>query len=284
MGGGGATALWIVLAAAFLHAGWNAIVKRSTEQKLTMGLIALGHMIVGALMTLWFDPPDPASWVFIAASTAIHWAYYGFLLAAYRHGDLSLVYPVARGIAPVLIAGGAWAVAGERLSVQTTIGIAVVSLAILLLVIATRRKNGADGASVAFALGTGVTIAAYSIADGMGVRASGSPFGYIAWLFLLEGIFFFYVFASAWRRVGSLSLANWAAGAAGGIVSLTAYGLVIYAALLAPLGAISAVRESSVIVAALIGLWLFGERPFLPRLLSAILVAAGVVLIALARN
>lgn len=277
-------AFLMVLAAAFLHAAWNAIVKRSREQKLTMGLIALGHVIAGAGMVLWFDAPGPESWIWLAASTAIHWAYYGFLLAAYRHGDLSLVYPVARGVAPVLIAAGAWIGIGERLTGQTQGGVAIVSLAILYLVAATRRRDGADGASIAFALGTGATIAAYSIADGLGVRASGSPFGYIGWLFLLEGIFFLYVFATARARVANLGARDWLVGVGGGFVSLTAYGLVIYAALLAPLGAISAVRESSVIVASLIGVWLFGERPFLPRLASAILVAAGVLMIALAKG
>lgn len=276
-------ALWLVLLAAVLHALWNAMIKGSGDRAFTMGLINFGHGILGLALVLLFMPPAPASWPFIAASTIIHFFYYGFLIVAYRHGDLSQVYPIARGIAPLLVALGAQAFAGEVLSVKEWAAIALVSCGISVLVFG-RRQFRPSGKAVGAALMTGATIASYSVVDGMGVRASGGhAFGYIGWLFLLEciaGFGFMYL-----RRgvISTMPPRAWAWGIAGGIISAVAYGLAIYAKQIATLGSVSAVRESSVIIAALIGVWWFGERPWQPRLVAASVVAAGVVMLAFAR-
>ncbi|MEE9314857.1 MAG: EamA family transporter [Rhizobiaceae bacterium] len=271
----------LVLAAAFLHALWNALIKGSSDRVLTMGMINLGHAALGLLLVVLYLPPAVESWPFIAGSTFIHLFYYGFLIWAYRFGDLSQVYPIARGIAPVLIALGAQFFAGEYLSYQAWIGILIVSLGISILML--ERGKRIHRTALLAALLTGFTIAAYSVVDGMGVRVSQSPFGYIGWLFLLEVIpaaGFLFI-----RRKALLSANNkvYAIGLAGGLVSAIAYGLAIYAKNLTTLGTVSAIRESSVIIAALIGVIWFKERPWQLRVLSGMVVAAGVILLAVAK-
>ncbi|MCB1385683.1 MAG: hypothetical protein KDJ80_07050, partial [Nitratireductor sp.] len=168
-------ALSLILGAAVMHALWNAMIKGAGDRVLAMGLINIGHAVPGAVMVLAFLPPADEAWPFIIASTVIHYFYYGFLLLAYRHGDLSQVYPIARGVAPVLVAlGGQW-FAGEYLPLQAWLGILLVSAAIGFLMFAQRRQP-ANRITVLAALATGVIIASYSIVDGLGVRASQNPF------------------------------------------------------------------------------------------------------------
>jgi len=277
MGENAQYALTIVLAAAVLHATWNAMLKQAGERAIMMAMIAGAHMLVGAGMVVFFAFPGGASWPYIIASTVIHWFYYAFLLASYRLGDLSQVYPIARGMAPLLVAAGGWYFAGESLSRNAWIGICMISFGIMLLVVG--RGNGASRAAIGAALLTGLTIATYSVVDGLGVRLSASPLGYIGWLFLLEGFVSFYIFWRARGRLATLSPRVFATGLAGGLMSAGAYGLVIFAATLAPIGPISAVRESSVLIAALIGVLMFGERPWASRIASAAIVVCGILLL-----
>jgi drug/metabolite transporter (DMT)-like permease len=275
-------AVSLALVAAILHALWNAMVKNSGERLLMIGFISIGHIVPGTFMAWYFAPPAPDSWVFIAASTIIHWGYYTFLVSAYRDGDLSLVYPIARGASPLLVTLGAWLSIGEFPGPQLLAGIVVVSSGILLLGwLAARNRSGLP--ALVYALLTGLTIASYSIVDGLGVRASGSAGGYIGWLFLLEGLFAIYVFARERAKLRSVSIRAVATGFGGGVVSQAAYGLVIYAALFAPLGVVSAVRESSVLIAAVIGTLWFREGPWRARIVCAAIVASGVMMIGFAR-
>ncbi|MCC2112566.1 MAG: EamA family transporter [Hyphomicrobiales bacterium] len=208
----------------------------------------------------------------------MHWFYYAFLLTSYRLGDLSQVYPVARGIAPVLVAIGGWLFAGEVLNSGSWGAILLVSFGISLLA-ANAYRQRASSAAIFAALATGATIATYSVVDGLGARISQNPLGYIGWLFLFEGLFAFYVFVRERAKLPALGARIYRLGLFGGLASSAAYGMVIFAKTLAPLGAISAVRESSVIVAALIGVVLFGERPWELRLVSATIVVAGILLL-----
>lgn len=272
----------IVLLAAFLHALWNAMVKGSLDRTLALGLIALGHVVPGVALATVVPAPLVAAWPYIVASTVIHWGYYYYLNAAYCVGDLSFVYPVARGLAPVMIALGALVLADEYLPVLAWVGIAIVSLGILSLALSLVLWRHLPKHSPAFvpAVLTAILIAAYSIIDGLGIRQSGSPLGYIAWLFSAEicvAVFVLYPHAATLRTKGLRFL--WI-GLIGGLVSGLAYALVLYAKTLAPLGIIAAVRETSVIIAALIGVLVFGERPAKTRILSAIIVALGVAVIA----
>lgn len=273
-------ALVMVLAAAVLHAGWNAIVKGAGDRALAMAAVAGAHVVVGGVALAFVPAPAAASWPFIAASAVIHYAYYAFLFLSYRFGDLSHVYPIARGIAPMLVAMGALVFAGEMLEPRAWAGVIAVSVGIGLLAL---RRNGAmtaERSAVMAALATGVMIATYSVVDGIGIRLSQAPSGYIAWIFALE---FPITLGVLWRRGGAVSALPRRALAiafAGGLLSVLAYGLVLYAKTIAPLAAVSAVRESSVIIAALIGVLLFGERPWGRRLAAAAVVASGVILLA----
>lgn len=272
-------ALALVLTAALLHAVWNAMVKGTDERVVVLGLIALGHVAVGLVLIFLSAAPDAASWPYIAASTFIHFFYYAFLLLSYRLGDLSQVYPVARGIAPVLVAVGAYYFADEILPPVAWAGILTVSFGIFLLASGVERSRLGMKA-VGAALLTGMMIAAYSVVDGIGVRLAESPLGYIGWLFFFEGYVAFYIFFRERRKLRALPWPTYRVGLAGGVLSAGAYGLVIYAKTLAPLGAISAVRESSVIIAALIGVLLLGERPWRLRIAAAAIVVCGILLLA----
>lgn len=243
-----------------------------------LGLIAAGHVIPGIIIAGFVPPPALAAVPYIIASTVIHWAYYVFLNMAYRYGDLSFAYPVARGLAPILISLGALIWADELLPTLAWIGVATVSIGILTLV--SVRKT--DPRALGSALIVSVIIAAYSIVDGLGIRISGSPVGYVAWLYIAEIFVAIFVIATRSRRLRATQRSAILTGLAGGLLSALAYGLVLYAKTLAPLGIVSAFRETSVIFAALIGVLWFGEGPAKRRLTAGIVVAVGIVLLSAA--
>lgn len=272
-------ALVLVLLAACLHASWNAMVKATGDRGVVLASIAFVHFCVGCVLAFLFAPPAPASWPYILASTLIHYAYYALIFFSYRWGDLSQVYPVSRGIAPALVALGAYLAIGEGLSPSGWAGLATVSAGILMLA-ANRRVAGSDPRAVVAALATGVMIACYSVVDGIGVRLSQSPFGYIGWLFVLEVPIALFVVATRVAGKGPVERHALGLGLLSGLLAAVAYALAVYATTLAPIAAVSAVRESSVIIAALIGIFLFGERPRAKRLISAVVVAAGVAMLA----
>jgi drug/metabolite transporter (DMT)-like permease len=272
----------LVLAAALLHAVWNAVLKGAGDKTIVLGLIALGHVVPGLAM-VWLAPaPVRAIWPYILASTVIHWGYYFLLNMAYRLGDLSIIYPVARGLAPVLIALGAQLWIGERLPALAWLGILTVSGGIMVLTRGALR--GALSLSGLFAaLGTAVFVAAYSLVDGVGIRLSGSPMGYVGWLFMAEIFVVGNIFWGRMDRLHMVSRKTVFLGVLGGLISGTAYAMVLYAKTLAPLGVVSAIRETSVIFAAMIGVLWFGEGPGGNRLIVAAIVAGGIILIGLAR-
>ncbi|MEQ1950408.1 EamA family transporter [Mesorhizobium yinganensis] len=275
-----AFALTLVLSAAVLHASWNALVKAASDRALTIAAVAAMHAVGGIILILIGDTPAVASWPLIAASTLIHYAYYVLLFQAYRLGDLSQVYPISRGMAPAVVALGTYLIIGENLTPLGWAGLAAISLGIFFLAI-QRGAAHADRRAVGVALLLGLTIAGYSIADGIGVRLSQAALGYIGWLFLFESPV---LFAILWQRRRKAVAFDWRVfgiGMIGGVFSVAAYATVLYVKTFAPIGAVSAIRESSVVIAALIGLVFFGERPWLGRLISAVIVAAGVITLAM---
>ena len=280
-----AQVIGLVLFAALCHATWNALVK-SGKDKLVAQAYIVGAPVLVCLPILFFvEPPAPESWLHLGLSILIHQVYFATLVLAYRYGDLSQVYPVSRGLAPVLVAGAAWIIAGESITTKGLIGLAMLSFAIIslsrLLNFTTRaaiRREG-EAHSLFFALATAMMIAAYSLVDGLGARASGSAFGYICWLLFLEGIPF--LLFALWRRRGRIvetfgPMAK--PGIAGGLLSGVAYAIAIWAMTLAPLAQVVALRETSVIIAAFIGTRLLGEPFGKSRILAASLVAGGVAL------
>lgn len=273
-------ALILTLLAAVMHASWNAIVKVGMDRAVVLALIALAHTAVGAVMIGFAGIPDPASWPFILASTLLHYGYYICLHHAYRLGDLSQVYPLARGLAPLLVALGAWGFAGEALSAGGWAAIALASIGISAIALSRRGGMWDHPPTLFFTVATGMIIAAYSVVDGMGVRLSEAPFAYMGWLYVWELPVTLTVLLRRRRTLAAIPMSGVAKGLAGGLLSVAAYSFVIYAATLAPLAAISAVRESSVIIAALIGTLLLGESHWRQRCGAAALVAIGIAFLA----
>lgn len=272
-------ALGLVLSAAVLHATWNAMVKSGGDRAIVLAAVSIATFLMGAATVILTPLPAAAAWPFILLSAALHFGYYVFLYYAYRFGDLSHVYPIARGIAPALVAAGAYLTIGEELSGPALAGLAAISVGIMLLSFGRKAARG-DPRALAFALGTGAIIAAYSVTDGIGVRLSEAPFGYIGWLMALEFPVAIVVLYRRRRSGRPIDGRSFRVGLAGGVLSVIAYGAVIYANSFTHLAAVSAVRESSVIFASLIGLVIFGERPWPRRLVSACIVAAGVITLA----
>jgi drug/metabolite transporter (DMT)-like permease len=271
----------IVLGAALLHALWNAVVKGAGDKTVVLGLIALGHVVPGLVIVLLAPWPGWAIWPYVVASTVIHWGYYYFLNIGYRLGDLSVIYPIARGLAPVLIALGAQVWIGETLPPLAWVGILCVSGGIMVL---TRGvfAGALPVTGVLAALACAVMVASYSLVDGIGVRLSTNALAYVGWLFVLEIIVAVFIFSTRGARLRAVPPRTIALGLLGGVISGTAYGLVLYAKTLAPLGIVSALRETSVIFAAMIGVLWFGEGPKGNRLVAGTIVAAGIILIGLA--
>lgn len=268
----------IVLFAALLHALWNAFVKAADDRLAILGLISVGHVILGIILALQNPIPAVESWWFIVGSTVIHFAYYYLLYHSYRLGDLSHVYPIARGMSPVLVALGAQVFAGETLPLEAWAGILLTSTGIFMMA-GDIFRSATPPIVVLTALATGAMIAAYSLVDGMGVRAAQTSFGYIGWLFIAESFTALFIIARVGKGMLTLSRKTLLLGIGGGLVSATAYGLVIYVKAIAPLGMVSTLRETSVVFAALIGMLWLGERPWKLRLTASVVVATGVVIL-----
>ena len=270
----------IALSAAFLHAIWNAIVKGADNRTLSIGLVSLGHFVPAVPFFFILQSPGLAALPYIIASTIIHWGYYFFLISAYKQSDLSVVYPIARGTAPILIALVATIWPGEVLSVMAWGGILGVSCGVCLLALSHNAKvSFLEALLPAFI--TAIMVAAYSIVDGIGVRVSKAPLSYIAWLFTAEICAALFILLPRISLLKRQDLGPSLIGFSGGVISSLSYGLALFAQTLAPLAIVAAIRETSVILAAIIGIIWFQERPILTRLIAAIIVAFGVVLIAL---
>jgi drug/metabolite transporter (DMT)-like permease len=275
--------LGLVLAAALLHASWNALVKAGGDPFVRLAVVnAVGGLCAVPLLFL-AALPAPASWPYLFGSVVVHHAYYLALGYGYRFGDLSHVYPIARGIAPPLVAFAAWAFAGESVGPLGLLAILVISGGIVSLAFTDDGRLVAIR-PLALGLTTGITIAGYTLFDGLGGRAAGDVLAYIAWLFVIDAVPFSVIVAFRYRRrLGPALAACWRPAAFGGVLSVIAYGLVIWAMSLTPLAAVSALRETSVIIAALIGTRLLREPFGTRRVLAAGLVAAGVVLLQVSR-
>ena len=270
----------LVLLAAALHAIWNAVIKGTGDKTIAIGLVALGHMVLGLIGAAFFPLPDIKVIPFILVSTIIHWGYYYSLTTAYKFGDLSLIYPIARGISPIIVTVFAFFWINERLSWGEMGGVLLISSGILFLGLRSLSNEKSIPALV-FALTTGVLIAAYSVTDGFGVRLTENPLSYIAWLFIAEGFVVFYIFGRFKVRLLTSSFSEIMLGFFAGVISTIAYGLALYAKSLAPLGIVTALRETSVILATLIGVVWFKEKPIGYRIAAASIVFCGILFLTL---
>ncbi len=276
--------LTLVLAAAVLHASWNALVKSGGDPWVRLALGTAVGVVFAALLLPFVEFPKAEAWPFILASVAIHQVYFVSVALQYRFGDLSHVYPISRGTAPLLVAISAYVFAGETLSPGGLVAVVIICGAILSLTFGDGwRANDPKG--VFFALCTSLTIAAYTVVDGIGGRTAGDVFNYIVYLFLLDGIPFGLLVIFMRRGVlGPTLKAHWKTGVLGGLFSFLAYALVIWAMTLTPMTYVSALRETSVILAALIGTLFLKEHHGGQRITAAACVAAGVVLLQISRG
>ncbi|MDN4587976.1 phosphonate utilization protein [Xenophilus aerolatus] len=274
-----------VLFGALLHASWNALIKSSTDKELDTALIHSLGFFVALPLLLFTGLPAMASWPYLLASMGVHIGYYVALAGAYRHGELGLTYPVMRGCAPLLVALSSHALIGESISPIAWAGVAAVCAGVVLLGLSPaslHASGGHRGKALRFALCNAAIIAVYTLVDGLGVRASGDAAAYVAALFLFDGVPYLLLVLwrrgpggrpAAWRYMGG----RWRIACLGTIASLGSYGIALWAMTRAPVAVVAALRETSVLFAALIGtLWL-KERFGLQRALGTGVVVAGVM-------
>lgn len=273
-----------VLAAAIIHASWNALAHGIRDQLLAFTLVGGGGTVCGALLAVFAPVPAAGAWPALLVSAVLHVVYQMLLMRSFHLGEFGQMYPIARGTAPLVVTvlaavfvhemPDAWQLAGVLLASAGLVGVALWGLR-------GRRTSGgpSQGPALLAAVCTGLAIAAYTVVDGVGVRASGSSLGYIAWLMILEGIPI-PLYALAARRGQLLTQLRpiAARGLLGGALSVVAYGLVLWAQTRAPLAPVAALRESSIIAGAAIGALFFKERFGWPRTAASLLMVGGIAL------
>ena len=269
----------LVLLSALLHATWNAVVKSEEDHLTSFALVtAVGGLV--ALLVLFLVPrPAAAAWPFLGFSMLVHNAYYFCLLRSYAAGDLSHVYPIARGLGPLVVAAASGAVVGEHLGAIDRAGVVLVSAGIMSLALAGGLPRGAEWRAPGYAMVTGLTIAAYTVLDGVGARRSEEPLGYVVWLNLLEGPWVLLV-AIGRRGRGILPYLGryWWRGAAGGVIAAVSYGIAVWALTMGAMARIAALRETSALFGALIGTVVLREPFGVRRVAAAAMVVTGLVL------
>ena len=266
-----------VLGAALAHATWNAMLKSSGDVLLDLALVVFFAGVATAPFLPFVAVPAPAVWPYIAASMALHMAYYVALVGAYRAGDLSHGYPIMRGLAPLLVSMVAVLWIGEAPKPMVWVGVLLICGGVLSLGFAGFRWQDSRRA-LAWALANAVIIAAYTLVDAAGVRAAREPQSYVVWLFVLDALPFpIVIFLLQRHQLLAYARRFWARAFCGAALSAAAYGIVLWAMTRAPVAAVAALRETSVIFAALMGAWLLKEGHIARRLVGAATVAAGVI-------
>ena len=269
--------IFLVLFAAFLHASWNAALRGGADRLWSMTIMCVAVAIVSIATAFFLQAPAKASWFYAALSAVLHVGYNLFLVRSYKVGDLGQTYPISRGSSPILITFAASVFAGETVGAVAMFGILLVSGGIISLAFKGRKLAVP---SLPYALGTGCFIAAYSVTDGIGVRLSGAPMAYTVWMCALWGVLMPLVYVGIRDTKSLVTLRpGFMTAFIGGLVSLLAYGIVIYAMSAAPMGAVSALRETSVLFAALIGYFFLGETLTVRKILACAVIAIGTIII-----
>ncbi len=273
-----------VLIAAILHAGWNALVKISSDKFLGISAVVIGHFPFACIAVIYAPLPEPASWPYILIGAALHVGYQLFLLLSYRVGDLSHVYPIARGVAPMLVAGVAVLFLGVRLSMPELIAILAIGVGIMSLVLVRGGEGLRNTRAATMALITGCFIAAYSLIDGLGAREAGTALGFYGWLSIINAIVFVLITAAI-KPGGLRKLAREGSTMImlGGGASFVAYSLVVWAFTQAPIALVAALRETSIIIALIIGVFFLGERLNFAKVISTALTVFGAILLRTSR-
>ena len=266
-----------------MHAGWNALLKGRGDPFDSMARLSAAGGVIAAVGVCFVKWPETAAWPWIATSWLLHAFYRYFLIAAYRAGDLTHVYPIARGTAPLLTAVGTALIIGETLSPTGYAGIAALGTGVLLMSVKGSHDGGFDRHVVGFALATAFTICSYSIVDGYGSRINGSAPSFIMWEMFGNAVIMAITTSIVRGAAPYLALrTEWPAAMAGAAMSSFAYVIVAWAMTRAPIALVAALRETGVLFAAMIGVALLGERMTRWRWLAAAMIVCGVVLMRLA--
>lgn len=274
----------MVLAAAILHAAWNALVKINADRLVLIAIMMMSQVAVGMLVVPFVAFPTPESWPYIWASTALNTAYCIFLINAYKYGDLSHVYPISRGSAPLIVAVISVSIVGESLNRLAGLSVIVISLGIMSLTLTRGAGGFREPKAMLYALGTGLFIAGYTVIDGLGARLADSAHSYTFWVHLFNGIPI--TLLALYQRRGQVFASvrkSWKVGIVGGIISLLAYWIVIWAMTQAPMALVSAVRETSMVFAMIFGVFVLKERLDLARLASTGLTLIGTVMLKISK-
>jgi len=276
------TVFLAVLGAALMHAGWNAIVKVGLDRFSSIILLSMAQGGIALCLLPFFPLPAAEAWPWIVVSAALHVGYELFLIQAYRHGDLSQVYPLARGTAPMIVALVGALFLGEAMGPAKTAAVIIIALGVIVM---SRNGGGLDRLSthaLLYALGTACFTASYTLVDGVGARLAATASGYTLWMFAFDGASLSVIAALTRGRGFFLSLRpSLRSGVIAGALSLGSYWVAIWAFTLAPLAMVAALRETSVMFAMLIGVFLLGERAGPWRWISAGMILSGVVLMRL---
>ena len=269
----------LVLLSAAMHAGWNYVVKASADRFLDYTGLAVAGAVVAATALPFLPLPATASWPWLGTTVFIHVGYYLLLMQAYRHADLSIAYPLMRGSAPVLVALAA-PLAGDALTPGLLLGIALVAAGIALPVGIGIRRGGVSRTGLGYGFATAGVIALYTLIDGIGARHSGNAIAYTLWLFFLNA--WLVLGVAVWQRGRKVIVhlrRRWLFSLLGSVLTMGSYGLVLWAMTIASIPAVAALRETSVIFAAILGARLLKERMGRWRIAGAMLVALGAVAI-----
>lgn len=267
-----------VLAAAFLHAAWNALIKSGASKVGGIAILTLVQGTMGAVIAFAHPLPAPQVWPWLLASGAFHAGYKLFLAFAYEQGDLSRVYPIARGTAPMIVLLISPLVLTDRLTLPEVLGVLLLGAGIAAMAIGSLRAREARRL-VPYALGSALMTAGYTVVDGSGARVAGSAAQYLAWLFVLDAVIFSpLITALRGRGVWQADARAWGLGALAAGFSYGAYAIVVWAMTIAPIALVGALRETSILFAVLIGWIALGERIDRPKLVAALVILSGVVL------
>jgi phosphonate utilization associated putative membrane protein len=271
-----------VLCGALLHASWNALIKSGNDKAVDTALVHLLATLLALPVLLWVGLPPRASWPYIAASMLIHIGYYIALVGAYRHGDLGLTYPIMRGFAPLLVALGSSTLIGEAPSTVAWLGIVGIAAGVALVGLAHPGEALHHRKALAFAFANAAIIAIYTVVDGLGVRTSNHALKYVMTLFVLDGVAYplgvwLRRSAAARREILRHARSSWPLALLGGAASMGSYAIALWAMTRAPVASVAALRETSVLFAAVLGTVLLKERFGVQRAAGTLVLVGGVM-------
>lgn len=274
-----ATVFVAVLAAALMHAVWNALIKVRLDRFASIQLMTLGMGVAAVPALPLVETPHGMVWLWILASTALHTGYRMFLIKAYETGDLSLAYPLARGAAPLLTTLGAILLVNEIPGPLAMAGILLLCAGTVLMSFRGGADiGGVDRRAVGFALVTSLFVAGYTLTDGSGARAAATASSYAAWLFVVDGLWTLVLsLCLRGRPIVSAMLLEWKTGVVTGALAAGAYWIAMWAMTKAPIASVAALRETSILFAMSISFFALRERLTPWRIAAALFIVAGVI-------